>query len=162
MRPEGGTTIDILFLVDRLEELFQKGRRLPLTHQVVVEEQAFLDLIDQMRVTIPEEIRQAQRVSEEKDRMLAEARQEAEQTLVNAREQAAFLMTEKGLTRQAQAEGEQLVAEARKQAQKQMADADKYTIAVLAGLHEELARLLNAVHNGIERLQSSHPETKGD
>ncbi|NIW44507.1 MAG: hypothetical protein GWN30_06990, partial [Gammaproteobacteria bacterium] len=49
--------MDILHLVDRMEELFNEGRGIPFTHSVVVDEDRMLDLIDQMRVAIPEEVK---------------------------------------------------------------------------------------------------------
>jgi len=47
--------MDILHLVDRLEELFNSGRHFPFTNDTIVNEDRFLELIDQLRVTIPEE-----------------------------------------------------------------------------------------------------------
>ena len=54
--------MDILHLVDRLEELFNESRALPFTRNVVVDEDKMLDIIDQMRVTIPEEVKKAQQM----------------------------------------------------------------------------------------------------
>ena len=161
-RTDHRINIDILFLVDRLEELFNKGRRFPLTHRVVLQEQAFLDIIDQMRVSIPEEIRQARRVNDEKDRILDQAHEEAERTVTTAQEQAAFLLEEKGLTRQAQTQADAILAGARERADKHMAEADAYCIGVLTGLEEELARLLTTAHNGVERLRAGQTEPKGE
>ena len=46
--------MDILHLVDRLEELFNESRSVPFTHSVFVDEDRMLDIIDQMRVSIPD------------------------------------------------------------------------------------------------------------
>ena len=51
--------MDILHLVDRMEELFNSGKQVPLTRNVMVDENAFMDIIDQMRISIPEEIKSA-------------------------------------------------------------------------------------------------------
>ena len=59
--------MDILHLVDRLEELFNESRPIWLTHSVIVDEDRMLDLIDQMRVAIPEEIKKAQQVISQRD-----------------------------------------------------------------------------------------------
>ena len=53
--------MDILHLIDRLEELFNESRAIPFTHNVVVDEEKMLDLIDQMRVAIPEEMKKPNR-----------------------------------------------------------------------------------------------------
>ncbi|MBA4384963.1 MAG: ATPase, partial [Anaerolinea sp.] len=54
--------MDILHLVDRLEELFNESKPIWFTHSVVVDEDRMLDLIDQMRITIPDEIKKAQQL----------------------------------------------------------------------------------------------------
>ena len=54
--------MDILHLVDRLEELFNESRPIPLTHNVIVDEDRILEIIDQMRISIPEEVKKSQHV----------------------------------------------------------------------------------------------------
>ena len=65
--------MDILALVDRIEELFNNSRAVPFTRSVVVDEDKMLDIIDQMRVTVPVEVKKAQQVTQSRDRMLAQA-----------------------------------------------------------------------------------------
>ena len=73
--------MDILHLVDRLEELFNESRSVPFTHSVIVDEGKMLDIIDQMRVSIPEEIKKAQQIITQRDRILAQSKEEANRTL---------------------------------------------------------------------------------
>ena len=73
--------MDILQLVDRLEELFNQSRPIPLTNNVIVDEDKMLDLIDQMRVAIPDEVKKAQKLIAERDRTMAQATEEAKRTL---------------------------------------------------------------------------------
>jgi len=80
--------MDILHLVDRLEELFNESRVIPLTHSVVVDENRFMDIIDQMRVSVPDEIKKAQQINVQRDRILAQAQEEANRTLALAREKS--------------------------------------------------------------------------
>ena len=54
--------MDILQLIDRLEELFNAAKAVPFTHNVVVDEDRMLELIDQMRIAIPEEVKKAQQL----------------------------------------------------------------------------------------------------
>ena len=70
--------MDIQFLVERIEALVVNGRKVPMTSQVILEQAAVLDLIDQLRVAIPEEVKQARRINQESDRVLSKAREEAE------------------------------------------------------------------------------------
>src|SRR2546430_4062372 len=63
--------VDIQFLVERIEALVVNGRKVPMTSQVILEQEAILDLIDQLRVAIPEEVKQARRINQESDRVLS-------------------------------------------------------------------------------------------
>jgi hypothetical protein len=67
--------MDILHLVDRLEEILNQSRPFPFTHNVIVDEEKILDLIDQMRVAIPEEVKKSQQVLAQRDRILAQAQE---------------------------------------------------------------------------------------
>jgi cell division septum initiation protein DivIVA len=87
-----------MFFVERLEGMLANGKRLPLTSNVVVDQAAALELIDELRHAIPEEVQAARRVNAEGERILERASQEAEQIVVRAQEQAAFLIDEQGLT----------------------------------------------------------------
>ena len=58
--------MDILYLVDRLENLIAGSRRMPLVNQIILKEGDILNIVDQMRTTIPDEIKQARRVIQEK------------------------------------------------------------------------------------------------
>src|SRR5438034_10271712 len=80
--------VDIQFLVERIEALVVNGRKVPMTSQVILEQAAVLDLIDQLRVAIPEEVKPARRINQESDRVLSKAREEAEQIIGAAQEQA--------------------------------------------------------------------------
>ena len=76
---------DVLVLLDRLEELVGVGRRMPFSTRVMVEEEEFLGLLDQIRAAVPREIRQAQRVVEERSDIITSAQQEAARILDMAR-----------------------------------------------------------------------------
>jgi len=93
--------IDVLYLLDRLEEVLSAGQHVPLTSRTLIDEQECLELLDQIRVTLPEEIKQARRVAQERDRLLAEARAEAERIIQRAENEAGDLLTEHGLVRAA-------------------------------------------------------------
>ena len=109
--------MDILHLVDRLEELFNNSRPLWFTHNVIVDEDKMLDLIDQMRVAIPEEVKKAQQVLAQRDRILAQAQEEANRTLAIAREKSEQLVARDAIAQSAQAKSEQIIQAARQEAE---------------------------------------------
>ena len=80
--------MDILHLVDRLEELLNQSRPLWFTHNVIVDEDRMLDIIDQMRVAIRDEVKKAQQLLAQSDRVIAQAQEEATRTLAIAAKKA--------------------------------------------------------------------------
>jgi cell division septum initiation protein DivIVA len=145
--------MDILHLVDRLEELFNESRPIWLTHSVIVDEDRMLDLIDQMRVAIPEEIKKAQQIITQRDRILAQAKEEANRTIALAREKAEKQMENNELIQAARSKADQIVNQAHKEAAGTQQEADQYIVSTLTNLEDQLARLLNQVRNGITTLQ---------
>ena len=101
--------VDIQFLVERLEALVVNGRKVPMTSQVILEQAAVLDLIDQLRVAIPEEVKQARRINQESDRVLSKAREEAEQIIGAAQEQAALLLQDQSILHEAETRSQDML-----------------------------------------------------
>ncbi len=149
--------MDILHLVDRLEELFNESRPIPLTHNVIVDEDRFLDIIDQMRISIPEEVKKAQQVFAQKDRVVAQAQEEANRTLTLAREKADQLVEKDSVAQDAQRRASQILDQARLEAENIKAGADQYSMEALMNLEVELDRILNQVRNGIQMLEQKRP-----
>ncbi len=104
--------MDILYLVDRLENLISSSRRMPLVSQVIVKEADILNIIDQLRTTIPDEIKQARRVIQDKERILAQAQAEANALLARAREESEQAVNRQGLLKAAEARSKELVRRA--------------------------------------------------
>jgi DNA repair exonuclease SbcCD ATPase subunit len=148
--------MDILHLIDRLEELFNNSRPIPLTHNVIVDEDKFLDIIDQMRISVPEEVKKAQQVFSQKDRVMAQAQEEANRTLQLAREKAEALVEKEGLVQDAQRRANSIIDQARVEAENIKIGADQYALDSLMGLQTELERLINQARNGVQVLQAKN------
>ena len=128
--------MDILHLIDRLEELFNDSKAVPLTHSVMVDEDKMLDIIDQMRISIPEEVKKAQQLLAQKDRVMAQAQEEANRTVEIARQKADDLVHRDMIVQEAQRRAEQIVAQARLDAEATRRDADDYVLAALNHLQD--------------------------
>lgn len=151
--------MDILHLVDRLEELFNESRSIWFTHSVVVDEDRMLDLIDQMRVSIPDEIKKAQQLLAQRDRIMAQAQEEANRTLALAREKSEKMIEKSDVFLAAQAKAEQITEQARREAGQTQLDADRYVVETLTKLEAEMNRILAQVRNGIKTLQAEDQNT---
>jgi len=106
-----------------------------------------------MRIAIPEEIKQARRVTQDRDRLLAQAQAEADKIIAAGREQATRLLQERELTKSAEAQAQAIIEEAKKEAARIRQEADAYALGVLTDLAAELARQQQTAQNGIELLK---------
>lgn len=156
--------MDILHLIDRLEELFNESRPIPFTHNVIVDEDRMLDLIDQMRVAIPDEVKKAQQLLAQRDRILAQAQEEVNRTLALAREKSEQLVERDAIVEAAKARSEQILEQAQRDIQSMRREADAYVLETLTRLEMEMDRALTQIRNGIRLLQqekaASAPETE--
>jgi len=144
--------IDIIFLVERLESLLANGKKLPLTTNVVVDQNAALGLIDELRVAVPEEVRAAKRINSEGERIIEKAQEESERIVARAQEQAAFLIDERGLTQAAEEQSAQIIAQAERTAEEIRRGADEYAVSVLVGLEGDVVKTLQSIKKGITLL----------
>jgi hypothetical protein len=145
--------MDILQLIDRLEELFNESKSIPLTRNVMVDEDRMLDIIDQMRIAIPEEVKKAQQLLGQRVRVLAQALEEANRTLELARQKADQLVSKDMVMQEGQRRADQFLVQARAEADTIRADADDYVIDSLTQLQAELERITNQVNNGIRSVR---------
>jgi cell division septum initiation protein DivIVA len=150
--------MDILQMIDRLEELLNDSRPLPFTHNVIVDEDRMLDLIDQMRVSIPEEVKKAQQLLAQRDRLIAHAQEEANRTVNLARDRSNELVERDQVVQAAYSQAEQIKAQALADGDAIRKEADEYVVETLRALEMEMERALNQVRNGIRTLQGDVPK----
>jgi hypothetical protein len=143
-----------MFFVERLESMLATGRKLPLTNNVVIDQAGALELVDELRRAIPDEVQDARRINAEGERILERAQEEAERIVARAQEQAAYLIGEEGLTEAAEAEGRRIVGEARTEADAVRQGADEYAASVLTGLEGDVVRTLQSIRSGLALLDS--------
>ena len=153
--------MDILHLVDRLEELINHSRSIPFTHNIIVDEDRMLDLIDQMRVAIPEEVKKSQQILSQKDRVMAQAKEEADRTLNIAKEKSEKLSDRDSIVQESKKKASQLEIEAELKAKKTQSEADEYVAETLTNLEIALERVLNQVRNGIYILEEDQRTPEG-
>ena len=147
-----------MFLLERLESQIATGTGVPRTRKVLVDKDAILDLIDQLRVAVPEEIHAAKRINAESERIIEKANDEAARITARAQEQAAYLIGERGLTEAAEREGRRIVGDAQVAADGVRDGADEYASRILTTLEAEVRKALAGIEKGIDVLESRRAE----
>jgi len=146
--------LDIQYLIDRLEALIVAGRKVPMTSKVMIDEEALTSLVDQMHAVIPDEIKQSKRILAERERIIDNAHSEADEIIRMAKEQADFMLQEKGLLKASQEQADRIIRESEEEADRIRVGADSYASQVLTDFEELLAQQLRVVRNGRARLSS--------
>jgi cell division septum initiation protein DivIVA len=145
--------MDVLALIDKLDDLVHNARAVPLTDQVRIDREAIYDLLDQMRSTIPEEVKQARWIVKERQEMLAEAKREADRILAEAKDRAARVVSDEEIVKAAQREADHIMEDARARERDVRLGAEDYADEVLGTLEVNLGKFLSAVRRGREQLQ---------
>jgi hypothetical protein len=154
--------MDVLVLIDKLDELVHGARRVPLTDQVRVDREQLYDILDQMRATIPEEIKLARWIVKERQEMLAEAEREGERIVTEARERQTRLVSEHELTGQAEIAAEDIIADARAREREIRLGVEDYADELLDTFELNLSKFIAAVQRGRDRLQGrDEPAERG-
>jgi glutamyl-tRNA reductase len=130
-------------LIDEIEDVLAEGRRVPFSSRLMVDEEKILDIIDRMRVAVPDELKQARRIIQEQERLLAEAQERVHQAL-----------SEQGLLEAIEAERQRLLRQAEQEAIQVRLGADEYARQVLEELDERLTKLVTSVRNGLSELKT--------
>ena len=153
--------IDIIFLIEQLERLITTGRNMPLTSNVIIDQARALDLLDQLRVAVPEEVRAAKRINDETERIVERAQEEGERILARAQEQAAFLIEERELTKAAEIKSAIIIGEGQREADEIRRGADEYAQSVLVRLEGECIKALQSIKHGLALLDERHGSDNG-
>jgi F0F1-type ATP synthase membrane subunit b/b' len=143
--------MDVLVLIDKLDDLVHNAKAVPLTDQVRIDREEIYDILDQMRATIPEEIKQARWIVKERQEMLAEAKRETDRILGEASQTEIVKLAE----RQAQ----EIVDDARRQARETRLEMEDWADGILSTLEVNLDKFLTAVKRGRERLHERSQES---
>jgi hypothetical protein len=170
--------MDILYLVDRLENFISNGQRIPLVNQVILKESELLVILEEMRKFIPAELKQAERIVQEKERILAQAQADATTIVSRAREEVERTLNQDSLLHLSEGRAQEIMRLATEQAQlivrraeeqttQLRREADSYATETLRNLREhltevetDLGRTILSIEKGLESLtlQPSDPE----
>ncbi|MBO9533782.1 MAG: ATPase [Patulibacter sp.] len=145
--------MDVLVLIEKLDDVIHDARGVPLSGDVRVNKEEMYDLLDQMRATIPEEIKQARWIVKERQEMLAEAKREAERIVAEAKDKQAQLVSQEEVVKQAERLAEDIVEEARAREREIRLGAEDYADEILSTLEVNLQKFIGAVQRGRDKLQ---------
>lgn len=169
--------MDLLALVDRLEEIVGSAQKMPIGSRAIVDRRRLLDIVDQMRIAIPQEVRDAREMVAAREQHRLQAEEDARLIIAQAEDRAARMVEAHELTLAARKRAEEVAAlaeqrlderiaqansdiehridESRRLAQQQMDAADEYARELLQRLDRQLQAFVRSVQSGIAQLDDS-------
>jgi len=160
--------MDLSARIQQLEELIREAKSMPLSSSALVNREEVLELIQGLRQTLPEEIKQARWVVKDREELLVKARRDAEALVERARHEQSRLLAHEDIVIRAAEEAERLLSEAREQARQIRLEAEDYVDAklaqfeiALAKTQEDVARTLSQVEKGREKLRGMSVAEEG-
>lgn len=149
-------------LVDSLEDLLTNGRKVRLSNDVRVNKQEASSIVHRLRGAIPEELKQAHWIAENRGEMLTEARRETARILEEAREERARLLGSEEIAKGAEQRAQRLLDNASTRAGEIRLGAEDYADDILARLETYLSKFKDAVGRGRGRLEERGGDRVGE
>lgn len=146
--------MDILKTIDELEEIIETAGSIPLTGKVAVDKGELLDLIQNLRLDLPNEIKEATWVKDEKEKIISEAEAEANEKLAEAEEKSKTLLDENYIMQLAYEKAEKLVEEANEESAQIRQGARDYADEVLQNTQENLSEVIRIINNNRQQLKN--------
>jgi len=147
---------DVDDVLDRLIDLVEGARSLPMSASCVVNRAEVLGLLDDLRAGLPEALDEAQDVLADRTSVIDDGRREVERLLADAQVERRRLLTHTELVQDARGQADRVLEEARGQAEAMRAEVEDYVDTKLANFEIVLTRTLEAVERGREKLSGRH------
>ncbi len=145
--------MEIFTLLENLEELLETGAKVPFSSKVMVDADEVKEVLGEIRLKLPDELKQAKWVKEERQRIIQDANKEAEDIVREAETKIISMIDDHEITRQAMAQKEEIIESANKVSKEISIGTREYADALLERLEEILNETLTVIHNNRKELK---------
>lgn len=145
--------MEIFDVIDQLEDLIENSFTLPIFHKTMIDKEDFMELLSDIRLRLPEDLKKAKWVTEQRTTIMEEAHKEAADIIRSAEDQKQQLVDEHEITKKAYDQANEVLANAQKNAREIRLGARQYADDVLANIETRLSNLASEIHAGREELR---------
>lgn len=146
--------MDILNLLERIEDIIEDASKFPLSSKVMIDKEEILEVINEIRLRLPDEINRASWVAKERQRILNEAQGEADELIQRMKDQQKHLIEESEISRQAKKYADQLIQEAEEKANEMKLGAYNYSDEILSKLQDKIIEINNIIEENRQVLKN--------
>ena len=159
--------MEIFTLLETLEDILEKSKTLPFTEKSIIAKEEFLDIIKEIRLRLPDELKQAKWIKEERERIISEAQKDADDIVKEAENRIISMIDEHEITKKAYDKKTEIIADANEMYREITQGTATYVDGILANIENnmlELGKTLNGVElsiqNALETIQNNRKELK--
>ena len=152
--------MNTLEIIDRIEELLDKSKRIPFSANILINGDESYDLIEELRNVMPEEFKQSRWIVKERENMIEEARKQADKIVRSAEGKAEVLMSETEVMKNARRKSEEIMSSIEARARTIRLEAEDYADEKLANLEAVLHKLINTIEKGREQFKNTLSPSK--
>ncbi|WP_066639324.1 ATPase [Desulfolucanica intricata] len=150
--------MELFNVINELEELIESSPKIPMTKKVLVDEDRVLDFLDRIRAVLPEEVRQAKWVVQEREKVLLDTKKEANRLMEDAKSKILMEAEQSEVVKQAQKIAEEIMKNAENVAVQIKEGARDYADDILKELEETISKHLTEIQQGRVELQGLKKE----
>ena len=145
--------MEIFTLLEELEDLLEKSKGLPFTHKSLVDKEEILEIIKEIRLKLPDELKQAKWIKEERQRILVEAQNEADEIIKEAENRIISMIDEHEITKKAYEKKVEIIETANEMSREIKSGTEEYADGILAGIEVALEDALKIIQNNRKELK---------
>ncbi len=145
--------MEILAILETLEDVVERSANVPFSGRCMVDKEEILEIIKEIRLKMPDDIKQAKWVKEERQRILLEAQKEANNIIKDAENKISSLVDEHEITKKAYEQANEIIANAQKNAREIRLGTREYADGVLNKVEEILQEALGVIHSNRDELK---------
>ena len=145
--------MELFTLLETLEEMLENSKTVPFSGKAIVEKEDILDIIKEIRLKLPDELKQAKWVKEERGRILVEAQKEADDIVKEAENRIISMIDEHEITKKAYEQKAQIIETANEMSREISKGTKDYADNLLQKIEIVLEDALKTVQNNRKELQ---------
>ena len=150
---ERGKKMEIFTLLETLEDIMERSKNIPFTEKGIVEKDEVLEIIKEIRLKLPDELKQAKWVKEERNRILEEAKKEADGIVKEAENRIISMIDEHEITRKAYEQKAQIIETANEMSREISKGTKDYADNILEKVEGVLQDALKTIENNRKELK---------
>ena len=150
--------MDIFKLLDELDELVESSTKIPLSGKIMIDKDELMSLIEEMRIAVPEELKQAEWIKEEKQRIISEAQVDADKMLTDLQIHIEIMADNHAIVSEAEKRAEEILNRAQISAREVRSGAREYADDIISNVEESLKDRSSRMLNTVEHLEKNRTE----